>query len=75
MNLHGTFEKTLMKGALYKGVSQIKRNQQDMVKHSPPPPSNISELPLTGLKGKGRNDGSNTARVIETLGEDICFLA
>lgn len=52
LNLHGKFEKTLMKGALYKGVIQVKRNQQDMVKHSPP--SDISELPLTGLKGKGR---------------------
>lgn len=52
MNLHGKFEKTLMKGALYKGVSQVKRNQQDMVKHSPP--SDTSKLPLTGLKRKGR---------------------
>lgn len=52
MNLHGQFEKTLMKGALYKGVSQVKRNQQDMVKHSPP--SDTSKLPLTGLKRKGR---------------------
>lgn len=53
LNLHGKFEKTLMNRTLYKGVSQVKRKQQDMVKHSPP--SNTSELPLTGLKRKGSN--------------------